>query len=108
MAAIVAVGIGAVFVPPLTVLEVITHHLFGVPSRMNWPAWIDPIVWQIRLPRVLLAVVLGGGLALSGMIIQALVRNPLADPSILGVEQGASMGRGAGDRPWIPNGQVVR
>ena len=49
-------------------------------------------MWQIRLPRVLLAVVLGGGLALSGMIIQALVRNPLADPSILGVEQGASVG----------------
>lgn len=92
VAVLSAVGIGAAFIPPLTVVQVITHHLFGVPGHAGWPVWTDAIVWQVRLPRVVLAVVLGGGLALAGMIIQALVRNPLADPSILGVEQGASVG----------------
>ena len=52
----------------------------------------DQIVWQIRLPRVLLAAVVGAALTTSGTVLQALVRNPLADPFILGISSGASVG----------------
>jgi iron complex transport system permease protein len=50
------------------------------------------IIWQIRLPRVLLAAVVGAALTTSGTVLQALVRNPLADPFILGISAGASVG----------------
>jgi len=53
---------------------------------------VEAIVWQIRLPRVLLAMVVGAGLATAGTVIQALVRNPLADPFLLGISSGASVG----------------
>jgi iron complex transport system permease protein len=53
---------------------------------------VHAIVWQIRLPRVLTAAAVGAGLALSGAVMQALTRNPLADPYLLGVSSGASLG----------------
>ena len=52
----------------------------------------DVIVWTLRLPRVVLAALVGGGLAIIGVAMQALVRNPLAEPYILGVSSGASAG----------------
>ena len=56
------------------------------------PAHISIIIWDIRLPRALLAVCVGGILAISGAIMQGLFRNPLADPSLIGVTAGASLG----------------
>ena len=50
------------------------------------------IVWQLRLPRIVLAAAVGAGLASSGVIMQAIVKNPLADPYILGISSGASLG----------------
>jgi iron complex transport system permease protein len=50
------------------------------------------VVWELRLPRVLLAALAGGGLAISGAAFQALTRNPLADPAVLGVAGGAALG----------------
>ncbi len=72
-----------------TVIRTLWEHVLGhEPS--------DPIaasiVWQIRLPRVLLAAVVGAALTTSGTVLQALVRNPLADPFILGISSGASVG----------------
>lgn len=52
----------------------------------------ESIVWQLRLPRVVLAAICGAGLALCGAILQSLLRNPLADPFVLGVSSGASTG----------------
>ncbi|KUO17127.1 FecCD family ABC transporter permease [Streptomyces dysideae] len=52
----------------------------------------DGIVWQLRLPRTLLAAVCGAGLAVCGAVMQSLLRNPLADPFVLGVSSGASTG----------------
>ncbi len=52
----------------------------------------SPIVWQLRLPRVVLACLVGGALGVSGVGLQALVRNPLADPFLLGVSGGAGLG----------------
>lgn len=52
----------------------------------------DGIVWDLRLPRTLLAAVCGAGLAICGVIMQSLLRNPLADPFVLGISSGASTG----------------
>src|SRR5690606_29427567 len=52
----------------------------------------DGIVWELRLPRVLTAAAVGAGLAVCGAVMQALTRNPLADPYLLGLSSGASLG----------------
>jgi iron complex transport system permease protein len=73
---------------------IILHKIFRLPLAAD----IDPknvsIVWLLRLPRVLLAFLVGGALAVSGAVCQSLLRNPLASPYILGVSSGASLGAG--------------
>lgn len=54
------------------------------------------VVWELRLPRILMALIAGAGLAVGGVVMQALVRNPLADPYILGISSGAAMGATVG------------
>lgn len=82
------VGIGSVPLSPATVWHVVAGGLAGHPE--NTVAGI--IVWQIRLPRVLLAAVVGAALTTAGAVVQVLVRNALADPFLLGVSSGASVG----------------
>ncbi len=89
---LLAAGIGPVAVSPSTVARSVTHHVIGRPATRSWSASADTIVWQIRLPRVLLGVTVGAGLAMVGVTFQAMVRNALADPYILGVSSGASTG----------------
>ncbi|WP_179032306.1 FecCD family ABC transporter permease [Paenibacillus kribbensis] len=89
----VAVMLGPVAVAPGTVWRIALSHL---PWLDQWlpVTWTRPeeyIVWEIRFPRVLLGVIVGGGLAVTGAAIQALIRNSLADPYILGVSSGASV-----------------
>jgi len=73
---------------------IIAHKVFRVPLAPD----IDPknvsIVWLLRLPRVLLAFLVGGCLSMSGAVCQSILRNPLASPYILGVSSGASLGAG--------------
>jgi hypothetical protein len=88
-------GIGAVSVPPATTAAIIGHHLLGVPDAVTWSASADSIVWQVRLPRVLLGATVGAGLAVAGVALQAMVRNVLADPYLLGLTSGASTGAAA-------------
>lgn len=92
---VLAVGIGPVWVDPGTVARSVARHFTGLPERRSWSAAADTIVWQIRLPRVLMAVVVGAGLGVVGVAFQAMVRNPLADPYILGISSGASAGASA-------------
>lgn len=88
-AVVTATAVGSVQLPLATVLDSITAHL----GLTDAPASVDDaIVWDLRLPRVLLALVAGAGLALAGAVLQAVVRNPLADPYVLGVASGASLG----------------
>lgn len=89
---ILAVSIGAVPVPFDTVAQVILHHLLPGSVPITWSATQDQIIWQFRLPRALLAVIVGAALSISGTVLQAMVRNPLADPYIFGVSSGASVG----------------
>ncbi|MEV5506088.1 FecCD family ABC transporter permease [Streptomyces orinoci] len=86
----VAVGIGAVDVPPADVWRIVLHHVTGGGAPGD-PA-LDQIVWNFRVPRVVLAALVGAGLAVSGVVLQAVVANPLADPYVIGVSSGASLG----------------
>lgn len=70
--------------------SVVASRLGGGPSGLS--AIRDGIVWDLRLPRTLLAAVCGAGLAVCGAVMQSLLRNPLADPFVLGVSSGASTG----------------
>jgi iron complex transport system permease protein len=87
--AILSAGVGAEALPPTAVLDVLHTRLTGgVPRDLAE----DTIVWDLRTPRTLLAIIVGAGLALAGAGIQTLVRNPLADPYVLGVSSGAAVG----------------
>ncbi|MEU2657230.1 iron chelate uptake ABC transporter family permease subunit [Streptomyces sp. NPDC007325] len=70
--------------------SVVVSHLGGEASALS--PIRDGIVWDLRLPRTLLAAVCGAGLAVCGAVMQSLLRNPLADPFVLGVSSGASSG----------------
>ncbi|OKI60594.1 FecCD family ABC transporter permease [Streptomyces sp. MJM1172] len=83
--AVAGLALGPVRIPPGQVLDTI---LVG-PGR---PGAFASIVWDVRMPRVLLGAVVGAGLAVSGTVLQALVRNQLADPFLLGASSGASAG----------------
>jgi len=61
------------------------------PTNVD-PPLIQTIIWKIRLPRVIIAVLVGGSLSLGGLVFQALLRNPLAEPYILGISGGAAIG----------------
>lgn len=85
---VLATGFGAEPLPVHVVVDALRGRLGGAPVD---PAY-DAIVWEIRLPRTLLGLVVGAGLAIAGAAVQTLVRNPLADPYLLGVSSGASVG----------------
>lgn len=85
---VASTGFGAEPLPLRVVVDTLAARFSGSPAD---PAY-DVIVWEIRLPRTLLALVVGAGLAVAGTGIQTLVRNPLADPYLLGVSSGASVG----------------
>ena len=91
---VLCVGIGPVPIPASTTVQVIASHL-GLPLGGTWEASIESIVWDVRVPRVLMGAAVGACLALSGAALQAMVRNMLADPYILGVSGGASTGAAA-------------
>nr|ATY72536.1 iron chelate uptake ABC transporter [Streptomyces thioluteus] len=86
----VAVSIGAVDVPLTDVWRIVLNHVTGGGASGD-PA-LDQIVWNFRVPRVVLAALVGAGLAVSGVVLQAVVANPLADPYVIGVSSGASLG----------------
>ncbi len=89
-----SVGAGAVGIPPGETARIALFHLLGT-GEQAWSPARDAIVWDVRMPRALLAVGVGAGLAVCGMALQAMVRNVLADPYLLGVNSGASSGAAA-------------
>jgi iron complex transport system permease protein len=95
LSVVVAIGLGPVGVAPGAVLQIIGHHAVGYPAVQTWPDTHDAIIWEVRLPRVLLGAIVGAALGVVGVALQAIVRNPLAEPHILGVSAGASTGAAA-------------
>lgn len=89
---VAAVSLGSVGVGIGDTLGILGHRLLGLPLAQTWPPASETIIFEIRLPRVLTAMLVGGGLAISGAVFQALLRNPLADPYVIGTAAGASLG----------------
>lgn len=92
ISAVVTAGIGPVAVAPDTIVQIVTHHLVGLPATPTWAPSDEAIIWNVRIPRILLGIAVGAGLALCGAALQAMVRNVLADPYVLGISGGASTG----------------
>jgi len=88
---VLAVIFGPADIEPVEVWQTILHHL-GLIADSPVSRLRDAIIWELRLPRVLAAAAVGAGLALCGAVMQALTRNPLADPYLLGLSSGASLG----------------
>ncbi len=88
---LLSASIGAVGIPPRETATVIAHHLH-LPGASTPDFVADRIVWDVRLPRVLTAGIVGATLAASGVAYQGVFRNPLADPFLIGVAAGAGLG----------------
>lgn len=86
------VAIGSVPVSPLAIGRVFAHEIWGAPLPPDFPKVYPGIVWSIRFPRVLLAFLVGAGLAVSGAVMQSVLKNPLASSFGLGVSSGAGLG----------------
>jgi iron complex transport system permease protein len=88
----IAVSVGAVPVNAGTVWGVLANKIWPDFVEQSWSQGREAIVWEIRFPRALLAVMVGAGLALVGAALQAVTRNPLADPHLLGISSGGAFG----------------
>lgn len=97
-AMVLSAGLGAVTVGISQVAQVALKHIPGLGGMLPYsiPEDVDMIVWQLHVPRVLLAAIVGMSLAVAGAALQGLLLNPLADPYMIGVSSGAAVGAGIG------------
>ncbi|MEL6682035.1 MAG: iron ABC transporter permease [Pseudomonadota bacterium] len=87
-----AISVGAVPIPLGTVWGVFLNKLSPDLVEQTWSQGREAIIWEIRFPRALLAMMVGAGLAMVGASLQAVTRNPLADPHLLGISSGGAFG----------------
>lgn len=88
----IAISVGAVAVPLDTVWGILLNKIAPGTVIQDWSMGREAIVWDIRLPRTILACFVGAGLAMVGASLQAVTRNPLADPHLLGISAGGAFG----------------
>lgn len=93
--AILSVGRGALAIEPGQVVAILLGKA-GITLDTPYTAQQAAVLWNIRLPRVLLAMLVGGALSISGATLQGIFRNPLTDPGLIGVSSGAALGAVAG------------
>jgi iron complex transport system permease protein len=91
VAAVMSIGIGAVGIGVPQIAGILAQHA-GIDLGIDFTRQQDAVLWQIRLPRVVMTGAIGGALAVSGATLQGIFRNPLADPSLIGVSSGAATG----------------
>jgi iron complex transport system permease protein len=92
LAVLAAVAVGAVWISPWDSVQLFVWKLGVIGRPRGIPRSTSVILFQLRLPRVLLAALVGAALAAAGAVFQALFRNPMADPAIIGVSSGAALG----------------
>ncbi len=100
---VLAAAVGSVQIPFLTTSSILISKLPLVELTPTWAKTLETIIFDIRLPRVILAGLVGAALAIAGATYQGLFRNPLADPYLIGVAQGAALGAVIGfmlPPPW--------
>ena len=106
--ALLALSVGSVGIPFKTVWQILISRLPFVNLHGDWSATTDMIITGIRLPRILMAGAVGTSLGTAGATYQGLFRNPLADPYLIGVAQGATLGAVAGFiLPWTFGGNYL-
>ncbi|ATO38599.1 ABC transporter permease [Geobacillus thermodenitrificans] len=89
---LIGISTGSLSIPFSSIIGILAAEWFGMPLPADIPADWVPIVMEIRMPRVVLAFLVGASLALAGAAFQGLLKNALADPYTLGVSSGASVG----------------
>lgn len=87
---ILSLMLGRIDINPLTVIKILLGKIF--PVENTWPARIESVIIDIRLPRIIAGIMIGAGLSVSGAAFQGIFRNPLVSPHILGVSAGAGFG----------------
>ena len=92
--AVVSLGIGRFYVDPITIVKILTSQVF--PIDQTWSNMEETVVMNVRFPRILLALLIGSGLAMAGASFQGMFGNPLVSPDILGVSAGAGFGASLG------------
>jgi iron complex transport system permease protein len=92
VALVLGVGFGSVSIDPADTVAILAQRLLGLDLGRQWSAATETIVMDLRLPRVLTAMLVGLALAVAGVTFQGLLRNPLADPYVLGTASGAALG----------------
>ena len=90
--AVLAIAVGSVKIPLVTTGKILVSSLPFFHITPDWRSSVETIILEIRLPRVVLAGMVGTALGTAGATYQGLFRNPLADPYLLGVAQGAALG----------------
>lgn len=93
VAVVANLGLGAFDVGPVTVVSILFDHA-GIDVGVDFTVQEDAVVWSLRLPRLVLAFLVGAVLGISGAALQGLFRNPLAGPQIIGLSSGAALGAG--------------
>ena len=89
----ISVTLGSAKISVSEVYKVLGYNLLGIKAYSEYSSGpMHDVVWVIRFPRVVLAIAIGMSLSISGVVMQAIVKNPLADPYILGISSGASLG----------------
>jgi iron complex transport system permease protein len=92
LAFLLAVALGTVWIPPRTTVRLLAWKLGLIDAPEDVPTSTAVILFELRIPRVLLGMLVGSALAAAGALFQALFRNPMADPAIIGVSSGAALG----------------
>lgn len=96
LSVILAIHVGAVELTPQWVFQILANHITGQEVfPQSWPGYADGIAWGMRLPKVLVAACVGAGLSIVGIMMQAMTKNAMADPYLLGISSGASAGAAA-------------
>ena len=88
----ISVSLGAVTIPLSKSWSILGHQFLGLSAAGKWTASDSSIILDLRLPRILSGALVGSALAMAGSVLQALLRNPLADPFVLGISSGAAVG----------------
>ncbi len=89
---LVAVSFGPVAIPLSVIVQVVLNGTQLFHFTRSWDASIELIIWQLRLPNVVAAALVGAALAVAGTLFQGMLRNPLADPFLIGTSSGAALG----------------
>lgn len=95
-ALLLACAVGAIFIGVIEVPGELVWgsflHRFHISGGIIVPAYYDMVIWQLRLPRIVMSLLAGASLAVCGCVFQSIFRNPICDPYILGISSGASLG----------------